>query len=102
MYHGIRPFCYTDKKNGELDFVITVDDAILPVIVSVGKDYHRHSALKKVMADGEYGLKKAVVLSGGNVKVKGNVVYLPVYMAAFIRNSGTSSFIYKVDLSGLT
>ena len=102
VYHGIRPFCYTDKKNGELDFVITVDDAILPVIVSVGKDYHRHSALKKVMADGEYGLKKAVVLSGGNVKVKGNVVYLPVYMAAFIRNSEMGSFIYKVDLSGLT
>ncbi len=75
--HGIRPFCYCDRKNGELDFVIAPDDSILPVVVRAGKNYHRHCALKKVMSNEEYGVREAVVFSDDNVKVKGNIVCLP-------------------------
>lgn len=100
--NGLSLFYFNSKKQGELDFVVKIDDSILPIEVKSGKNYSRHNALKNVMSNDEYGLKKAIVLTNDNVKMKGNIVYLPVYMAAFIRNSEMGSFIYKVDLTGLT
>ena len=100
--NGLSLFYFNSKKQGEIDFLVRINDSILPIEVKSGKDYVRHNALKNVMGNEEYGLKKAVVLTSGNVKVNGNIVYLPVYMAAFIRNDEMGSFIYKVDLSGLT
>lgn len=54
------------------------------------------------MENEAYDLKKAIVLTNGNVKVDGRIVYLPVYMTTFIRNDELGSFIYRVDLTGLT
>lgn len=100
--NGLNPFYFNSKKQGEVDFVVQVNDSVLPIEVKSGKDYSRHNALKNIMENESYGLKRAVVLTNDNVKVKGNVVYLPVYMAAFIKNDVSGSFIYKVDLTGLT
>ncbi len=100
--NGLSLFYFNSKKQGELDFLVRINDSILPIEVKSGKDYVRHNALKNVMENKEYGLKKAVVLTNDNVKVNGNIVYLPVYMAAFIKNDEMGSFIYKVDLTGLT
>lgn len=100
--HGLDLYYFNSKKQGEIDFVVRIDDSILPIEVKSGKDYHRHNALRNVMENETYDFKKAVVLTVDNVKVKGNIVYLPVYMSAFIREEEEDSFIYKVDLSDLT
>ncbi len=100
--NGLSLFYFNSKKQGELDFVVKINDSILPIEVKSGKNYSRHNALTNVMAEEEYGLKKAVVLTNDNVKVKGDILYLPVYMVSFIKNDEMDSFIYKVDLSGLT
>lgn len=83
--HGLRPDYFNSKKQGELDFVLERGGCIVPVEVKSGKDYKRHSALDKVLADGNYGIGQAYVLGNDNLSVDGSVVYAPVYATMFIR-----------------
>lgn len=99
--HGFKLFYFNSKKQGELDFVIKIDDEIVPIEVKSGKDYERHNALKNVLSNPDYDIKKAYVLCNDNVKISDKVIYLPIYLMMFIRNSELPSFVYKVDLSGL-
>lgn len=99
--HGISPFYYNNKKRGELDFVIEWNGKVLPIEVKSGKDYATHRALSNIMACGEYDLPQAVVFSNDNLKVKGKVVYAPVYMVMFLEKNNTAPGVYKVDLSGM-
>lgn len=96
--HGFKLFYFNSKKQGELDFVIKVDDDIVPIEVKSGKEYERHNALKNVISNPDYDIKKAYVLCNENLKVSGKITYLPIYMMMFIKNSILPDFIYKVDL----
>lgn len=99
--HGFKLFYFNSKRQGELDFVIKVDDEITPIEVKSGKDYERHNALQNVLSNPEYNIKKAYVLCNDNLKVSGKITYLPIYMTMFIQNSLLSDYIYKVDLKGM-
>ena len=58
--------------------------------------------LINVMADEHYGIPRAYVLSNGNLAVKGNVMYLPIYMLMFIqKHPAVKKQIYHFDLSNL-
>jgi len=101
--HGWDLYYFQNKKQGELDFVLERDAEIIPLEVKSGKDYDRHVALNNVMKNPEYGIKRAVVLCNDNVKVRGAVVYMPIYMLMFmekVKDEGPK--IYKLDLEGLT
>lgn len=96
-------YYFNSKKQGELDFVIEQEGRVVPIEVKSGKDYERHNALKNVMADEHYGIPQSYVLSNGNLAVKGNVVYLPIYMLMFIqRHPVNKEQIYHFDLSHLS
>lgn len=82
--HGYPLYYYNSKKNGELDFVIEHNGKVLPLEVKSGKDYERHSALDNVLSIEEYGIEEAYVLSNANVKRKGKITYLPIYMIMFL------------------
>ncbi|MBR6080462.1 MAG: ATP-binding protein [Treponema sp.] len=99
--HGFKLFYFNSKKQGELDFVIKLDDEIVPIEVKSGKDYERHNALKNVLANPDYDIKKAYVLCNENLKVSGKITYLPIYMTMFIQNSVLPDFVYKIDLKGM-
>lgn len=99
--HGFNLYYYNSKKSGELDFVIKLDDKVLPLEVKSGKDYNRHNALSNVMRNDDYKIEKAFVLCNSNLQVKEKLIYLPIYMLMFIKNTELASFVYKVDLSGI-
>lgn len=99
--HGFELYYYNNKRLGELDFVVEYEDRILPIEVKSGKDYERHNALSNVLSVGEYDIPSALVLCNGNVLVKGNVVYMPIYMLMFLEKEKTLNVRYNVDLSGL-
>lgn len=99
--HGIAPYYFNSKKQGEIDFVISDSDGVLPIEVKSGKDYERHNALQNVMRTEAYGIKKAFVLCNGNVQVDGKIVYLPIYMTMFIKRRESDIGHYEVDLSAL-
>lgn len=85
--HNYPLYYYNSKKNGEIDFVVEQAGRVLPIEVKSGKDYEKHSALDNVTEAGKYGIEEAYIFSGENVKVKGNKIYLPVYMVMFLRDT---------------
>jgi predicted AAA+ superfamily ATPase len=79
---------YMNKKGlGEIDFVLRQGSDILPIEVKSGSDFKAHRALDKVMAVGEWGIKRAIVFSTGNVEDAEKITYLPCYMSMFLRQS---------------
>lgn len=99
--HGIIPYYYNNKKRGELDFIIELNNKVLPIEVKSGKDYEIHRALSNILDCKEYDLPEAVVLNNGNLRVEGKIIYAPIYMAMFLKKDNTAPTFYKVDLSGL-
>ena len=99
--HGFDLYYFNSKKQGELDFVIEKNDAVLPIEVKSGKDYHRHNALSNVMSNQNYQIPEAVVFCNENLRQSDKVMYLPVYMAMFLKKQPPVDITYKVDLSGL-
>lgn len=99
--HGLKLYYFNSKKQGELDFVIKIDDKLLPIEVKSGKNYLRHNALKNVIENKDYDIEKAYVLYNENIKRVGNIVYLPIYLMMFIKNREIENLIWKIDLSSL-
>jgi predicted AAA+ superfamily ATPase len=99
--HGIDLYYYTNKKRGEIDFVVELSGKVLPIEVKSGKDYALHRALSNIMDCKEYDLPEAVVYTNENLKVDGKLVYAPVYMVMFLEKSMDAPVYYKVDLSML-
>ena len=97
--HGWRLWYFNSKKQGEVDFVLEQDAEIIPLEVKSGKDYQRHSALNNVMTNKEYGIRRAVVLSNGNMEESGNVLYAPIYMTMFLHHRAPQgSIVYRPEL----
>ncbi len=99
--HGFKLYYYNNKRQGELDFVIEQNGAVLPLEVKSGKDYERHKALSNVMNSTVYQIPKAYVLCNDNVKQVGKITYLPIYMLMFIKKEQPLPTHYKIDLGGL-
>ena len=101
--HGFSLTYFNSKKLGELDFVITHREKILPVEIKSGKNYQRHSAMDNVLKVPNYGINEGLVFCNDNVSTKGSVTYFPIYMLMFLKNERTSSdVIYKLDLNGIS
>jgi len=101
--HGFSLAYFNSKKLGELDFVITADEKILPIEVKSGKDYRRHNAIEHVMGIPVFGIQKGIVFCNDNVLVEGPLIYMPIYMVMFLENrEKISDPIYKLDLTGIS
>ena len=94
--HGFPTYFYNSHKNGELDFLIEKAASVIPIEVKSGKDYYVHSALTKTVANKEYEVEKAFVLSNYNVKTEGEIVYLPVYMTMFISDDAALPVLREI------
>ena len=80
-------FYYDNKAHGEVEFILDDYDhtAILPVEVKSGKDYTIHRALNTFLANPNYHVHDAYVLSNERlIKKDGFITYLPIYFAPFI------------------
>ncbi len=100
--HGFKGYYFNSHKQGELDFVIEFNDYVCPIEVKSGKDYTKHSALDHVIANRDYDVKKAFVLSHSNISQNGKITYLPIYMIMFLDNNLVKLPKAKVmDLSNL-
>ena len=87
--HGYNLYYYDNKKNGEVDYLIDDVDNLsnIPIEVKSGKDYTVHSALNKFLANDEYNVKRAYVLSNEQkVYTKKGITYIPIYYVMFFQN----------------
>lgn len=95
--HQFDLYYYNSKKNGEVDFMIEHNGALLPIEVKSGKNYIRHVSMTHLLANEQYGIAKGFILQNENISVKGKAVYLPVYMTMFIENRQIpEDLIYQV------
>ena len=99
--HGFELYYFNSKKQGELDFLIEKNGHAVPIEVKSGKDYQRHNALSNVINNSNYSIAEAFVLCNDNVGNIGNVLYLPIYMVAFIQKETLGDLVYTVDLTGI-
>ena len=84
--HGFPMYFYNNHRIGELDFIIEQSMTVVPIEVKSGKDYYIYSALNKVVDNQEYGVQTAYILANCNIFQEGKQLYLPIYLAAFIRD----------------
>ena len=93
---------FNSKKQGELDFVIAQNGKVIPIEVKSGKDYERHNALSNVLANDDYNIDFAYVLTNDNLHIEGKRIYMPIYMLMFIKKSpAPANQIFKFDLHNL-
>lgn len=83
---GYPLYFYNSHKNGELDFLIEDMMSVVPIEVKSGKDYTIHSALNKALSNEEYEIDRAYVLCNDNIRTDDRIIYIPVYMASFIKS----------------
>lgn len=98
---GYCVYYFNSKRQGEVDFVIENNGAVLPIEVKSGKDYFRHRALNNIIDDAQYNINEAYVLCNDNISVQGKVTYAPIYMLMFFKKITQSDTIYKLDMTGL-
>ena len=53
------------------------------------------------MGNADYGIPRALVFCNDNVSTNGNIVYLPIYLVAYLKKEVIGEVIYDVDLEGL-
>ena len=82
--HGHDLLYFSNRAQGELDFLIQKQNRVIPIEVKSGKDYRRHSALDNALKTSNWGIEEAIVLHEGNVKRELGIDYLPAYMAMFL------------------
>ena len=85
--HGHTLFYYDNKQKGEVDFLIDDYDSltVLPIEVKSGKDYSTHRALDRFIANPDYRVQSALVLSNeGNSRTESSTTYLPIYYIMFL------------------
>ena len=100
--HGFELYYNTDKKRGEIDFLIESNNKVIPIEVKSGKDYKRHSALTQLLNNKEFNYEFGYVLYNGNLEVSNSIIYLPIYMVMFLQNlrDNNPKIIY-LDISKL-
>ena len=101
LANGFNLYYFNNKKQGELDFVIELDGKVTPLEIKSGKDYKKHCALENVLKEKNYEIERAYIFSEGNVEIKDQKIYMPIYMIMFLKNTELENTIYKIDLSGL-
>ena len=83
--HNYNLFFHSNKKYGEIDFLIEENNKVIPIEIKSGKDYKRHSALNNLLNNDAFDLEKGYVFCNGNLELKNKVIYLPIYMIMFIK-----------------
>lgn len=101
LCHEIPAYYYNNKTMGEIDFVISESESVIPIEVKSGKDYERHNALSNVMKCSAYGISKAIVLCQGNITQRNGIIYAPIYMTMCLRRRSTQGEIYRINLDAL-
>lgn len=89
--HGQMLYYYDNKQKGEVDFLINdvENHSVIPIEVKSGKDYSMHRALDRFIANPDYNVHKAIVLSNESKVYRDGVInYLPIYYIMFVGNDG--------------
>lgn len=97
---GFSLYYFNSKKQGEVDFMIELENSVIPIEIKSGKAYQRHNALTSLLSNDAYRIPYAYVFSCENVQFKGNIRYCPIYMLGFLeKERPLPDMSFDLDLS---
>jgi predicted AAA+ superfamily ATPase len=88
-YAGEYIRCFNSKKNGEIEFILTIKSTgtPIPIVIKSGTYYKTHKSLNYAIKSNR-SIKRAFVLCNSNIQGKGKIEYLPVWcMGLFPREN---------------
>lgn len=99
--HGFDLYYFNSKKQGEIDFIIEYENAVLPIEVKSGKSYTRHNAMNNILSNPVYGISKGFVFCEDNIHQDNNIIYYPIYLVGMLEKEQLSDYQYRIDVSVL-
>ena len=82
--NGHSLYYFDLKGRQEIDFVLDMNQKVVPLEVKSGLDAHRHPSLTHLLENPGVSVESALVLCRENISQNGKVTYLPLYMAMFL------------------
>ena len=82
--HGHKLHYYDRKSRQELDFLLAEDNRVTIIEVKSGDTYKRHGSVDTALLEQPEKIGKVMVLNKFNYEKAENILYVPLYMAAFI------------------
>ena len=82
--HGHTLHYYDRKSRQELDFLLAENNKVTIVEVKSGDEYKRHASVDTALREQPEKIGKVMVMSKFNYEKTENILYVPLYMAAFI------------------
>ena len=94
--NNIEPFYFKSSKIGEIDFLIEIDNEIIPLEIKSGKN-KTHKALTNLLETEEYNLNKGYILSNDNISLinenNKQIINLPIYLVSLLKKKESSLII---------
>ncbi len=94
--HGLKPYYYKKTDIGEIDFLVEIDNSVIPIEVKSGKNYKVHKSLNTLMSKKEYTFKRAYVLCIGNIETEDRITYVPIYMTGLISKNNEDEGCFEL------
>lgn len=82
--HGHKLHYYDRKSRQELDFLLAEDNKVTIIEVKSGDTYKRHGSVDTALQEQPEKIGKVMVMNKFNYEKTEKILYVPLYMAAFI------------------
>lgn len=100
--HGYDIMYFNNKRQGELDFLISRQGEVVPIEIKSGKNFTEHRALMNVLGNADYGIEHAYVFCNDNIHSVGKVTYAPIYCIDLLKKEVSLPTQYRIDVTNLT
>ena len=82
--HGHKLHYYDRKSRQELDFLLAENNKVIIIEVKSGEYYKRHASVDTALREQSEKIGKVMVMNKFNYEKTEKILYVPLYMAAFI------------------
>ena len=82
--HGHKLHYYDRKSRQELDFMLAEDNKVVIIEVKPGDTYKRHGSVDTALSEQSENIGKVMVMNKFNYEKTEKILYVPLYMTAFI------------------
>lgn len=82
--HGHKLHYYDRKSRQELDFLLAENNKVTIIEVKSGDTYKRHASVDTALLEQSEKIGKVMVMNKFNYEKTEKILYVPLYMAAFI------------------
>ena len=82
--HGHKLHYYDRKSRQELDFLLAENNKVTIIEVKSGDTYKRHASVDTALLEQSERIGKVMVMNKFNYEKTEKILYVPLYMAAFI------------------